>query len=125
MAHNEQSETLRRQISDLERLMQHFDALREKVSDLVEKAAHDPAAAERLAKLEQAWKNDIQQKTEQMQQYMKEALRMGVQYQQVKRQLNNDTSGAESPVTVAAMVPPVPPAQKSRISIKKKTRCFA
>ncbi|WP_042688457.1 hypothetical protein, partial [Candidatus Glomeribacter gigasporarum] len=74
MAHNDQAEILRRQISDLERLTQHFDMLREKVSDLMEKAPDDPAAAEKLVKLEQAWKNELQHKAEQAQQYMREVL---------------------------------------------------
>ncbi len=120
MAHNEQAGLLRRQISDIERLVKHFDTLREKVSDLVQKAPHDPASAERLVQLERTWKNDIQQKAEQMQQYMKEALRARAQYQQMKRQLKNGAAGVEDQGKAA--MPPVSPAQKPRV---KKTRCFA
>lgn len=123
MAHNDQAEILRRQISDLERLTQHFDMLREKVSDLMEKAPDDPAAAEKLVKLEQAWKNELQHKAEQAQQYMREVLHARVQSQQMQRQSNEGARGAKNPVTAAIVPPKAPPAQKS--PARKKTRCFA
>lgn len=119
MAHNEQAEVLRRQISEAERLMRHFDKLREKVIDLVEKAPHDPVAARRLRELERMWNSGLQQKAEQMQQDMKEVLRLNTQYQQIKRQSDNGAAGVESPEVGVA------PAQRARISIKKKARRFA
>ncbi len=118
MTHDEQAEVLHHRISDVDRLARHFDTLRKKVSDMVEKAQYDPAAAERLVELERVWNNGMQQKADQMQQYMKQILQTGTQYRRMKRQLNNNTSEEVKRSDIGM----VPPAQKSQI--RRKIRRF-